>query len=95
MNGTRPDAAAMRNAAAQVRARSERISAVASQVDSTVSSMTYAGPAADQFRSTIEVQQGLLRQAASIMAQLTDILNRGAAQVEADPLGFYQAGGRL
>ena len=90
----RPDAAGMRLAASQIRSKSDRIGVVLSRLDAQIVSMTYAGPAADQFRATMADEKRRLTEASRILAKAADVLIRGAANVEADPLGFYGSGGR-
>jgi hypothetical protein len=36
-----------------------------------------------------------LREASSVLTQAADVLMRGALAVEADPIGFYESGGRV
>lgn len=90
---TRPDAQGMRAAASQFRSKADRVATVSSRLATQLGSMTFAGPAADQFRSAVSWEQHRLKVIASALAQAADVLNQGAARVEADPLGFYGAQG--
>jgi uncharacterized protein YukE len=79
----------MRHAATQFRQKAERTGVVLSRLAAQVGSMSYAGPAADQFRASMQHEQNRLREIARVLNQVADILYEGAARVEADPLGFY------
>lgn len=79
----------MRHAASQLRSKAERTAAVLGRVDGQVSSMTFAGPAADQFRAVMGYERYRLGEIARILGQAADTLNDAANRVEADPLGFY------
>jgi len=85
----------MRHAASQIRSKADRVGVVLSRLEAQVASMTYAGPAADQFRAAMADEMRRLTEASRILAQASDVLLRGAANVEADPLGFYGSGGRV
>ena len=89
----RPDAQGMRDAAAQFRSKGDRVAVVLSRLDAPLGSMVYAGPAADQFRAAGPWERDRLRQILNALLRVTDVLNEGAARVEADPLGFYGAQG--
>ncbi|HEY4609988.1 MAG TPA: hypothetical protein VIH06_12305, partial [Ilumatobacteraceae bacterium] len=90
-----PDAAGMRFSASQIRSRADRLAVVASRLDTLLASMTFAGPAADQFHAGAMDKLQQLKQASNVLTQAADVLVRGAASVEADPLGFYGSGGRV
>ena len=90
----RPDARGMRFAAWQLRAKIDRIAAVVARLDGRVSSMAYAGPAADRFRAKVAIEVARLREVMRILDEMADALVRGAAAVEADPTGFYGGGAR-
>lgn len=77
------DAAGMRNAASQLRGRADRLAAVIRRLESETGSMTYAGPAADRFRSNMSFIDGQLAQVLQRMTEAAEILVRGAAEVEA------------
>lgn len=85
----RPDAQGMRHAASQFRSKAERVAVVMSRLDNQLSSMVYAGPAADQFRAAMSTERYRLNEIVKALAQVTDVLNDAAARVEADPLGSY------
>lgn len=89
---TRPDAMGMRHAAAQIRTKADRTFAVSGRVGRQVSSMGFAGPAANHFRLSMASEEDRLRQVAAILNQMADVLDQGAARVEADPAGFYGTG---
>ncbi len=91
----RPDAAGMRHAAAQLRTRSDRIAMVLNRLDTQVGAMAYTGPAADRFRRDMAVRSQAYRDSIRIIGTAIDLLNHGAAAVDADPTGFYSAGGRV
>lgn len=86
----RPDAAGMRYAAAQLRARQERLESVMRRLDGQVQSMVFAGPAANRFRTAIAAELDRMRQMAWVLRQAADALTQGAANVEADPTAFYR-----
>lgn len=85
----------MRFAASQIRAKVDRVGVVLARLDAELVSMTFAGPAADQFRAAMADQMRQLTEASKILARAADALIRGAANVEADPIGFYESGGRV
>ena len=91
----RPDAAGMRHAAAQLRAKSDRIAAVLNRLETQVGAMTYTGPAADRFRRDMAKRSQAYRETIRILGTAVDLLNQGAAAVDADATGFYGAGGRV
>ena len=91
MNG-RPDAMGMRYAASQLRGKADRIALVAGRLGTQVESMTFAGPAADQFRAAMRSDGAQLRAVARILAEAADALSQAATRVEADPTGFYGSG---
>jgi hypothetical protein len=66
---------------------------VVSRLDGQVGSMVYAGPAADQFRAAMNWERTRLTEIVTALGRVTDVLNEAAARVEADPLGYYGAGG--
>ena len=76
------DPASMRAAAAQLRFRAETLGDVAATVDAGCASMTYAGPAADQFHANILTNGSSLRGVAARMNELADTLVREAAVLE-------------
>lgn len=88
---SRPDAAGMRHAATQLRSKSDRVSAVLHRLEAQVDAMTFAGPAATQFRGGVDIERQRLRQIADILRQAADALSAGASRVEADPTGFYSS----
>jgi uncharacterized protein YukE len=83
----------MRHAASQFRSKGDRVAVVMSRLDSQLASMVYAGPAADQFRAAVNSERERLRQILNALTRVADVLNEGAARVEADPLGYYGAEG--
>jgi uncharacterized protein YukE len=84
----RPDAQGMRHAAAQFRSKGDRVAVVLSRLDGQLASMVYAGPAADQFRAAVNWERDRLRQILNALVRVADVLNEGAARVEADPMWF-------
>ena len=76
------DPASMRAAAAQLRVRAETLTDAGAQVDGTVACMTYAGPAADRFRTAVTGHSASLRAVCARMIALADTLVRQAAVVE-------------
>ncbi len=82
MNVVTGDPASMRAAAAQLRLRAETLTAIAGQVDSGVAGMTFAGPAADQFRAAIAGGNTNLRAVCGRMVATAETLVRHAAIVE-------------
>jgi uncharacterized protein YukE len=91
----RPDAAGMRNGAAQLRAKADRVAAMLTRLETQVGAMTYTGPAADRFRRDMATRSQVSRETIRILGTAADLLNQGAAAVDADPTGFYGAGGRV
>ena len=89
----RPDASGMRHAASQFRAKADRVAVVLSRLEGQVDAMVYAGPAADQFKAAMGTERHRLREIVTALGRVTDLLNEGAARVEADPLGFYGTSG--
>lgn len=85
----RPDAVGMRFAASQFRSKADRLGVVLGRLDGQVGSMTYAGPSADQFRAAMAEERGRLAEIMQVLGRVSDLLNDGAARVDADPLGFY------
>ena len=72
----------MRRAAAKLRARAANLKGIAARLQSQVSGMVFAGPAADRFRSTVALRcQGILGAAAE-MDKLADTFTRTAMSVE-------------
>lgn len=76
------DPAGMRTASAQLRLRAGRFSVLAAEVESSVASMSFAGPAADRWRPAVGDQSNRLRAAAERLEQDADLLVREAALVE-------------
>jgi uncharacterized protein YukE len=89
----RGDAAGMRHAASQLRSKADRVAAVAGRLEGQVAAMSFAGPAAVQFRGVIGDQVRRQREAARILNEMAGALTNAAASVEADPVGFYGSGG--
>jgi uncharacterized protein YukE len=89
----RGDAAGMRHAASQLRAKADRVSAVAGRLENQVAAMSFQGPASARFRSVIADQVSRQRQASRILGEMAGTLTQAAAAVEADPIGFYSSGG--
>jgi uncharacterized protein YukE len=85
----RPDAMGMRHAASQFHSKAERTASVSARLDAQVGAMTYAGPAADQFRAAMNQIHNALAINSGVMRQLADALNSAAVAVEADPARFY------
>jgi uncharacterized protein YukE len=81
----RSDAEGMRHAAAQLRGKADRIAMVLARLDRQVASMTYAGPAADEFRGVMAAQRVQLRETTRILCETADILSRSAVRAETDP----------
>lgn len=88
---TQPAAAGMRHAATQLRSKSDRVATVLSRVNAQVAAMTYAGPAADQLRAAMSHEQSAMKESVRILGEAADIMDRGAARLEADPLAFGAA----
>jgi uncharacterized protein YukE len=89
----RPDVNGMRHAASQFRLKADRANTVSRRLDSQLSAMAFAGPAANQFRNAVAWEQHRLREIARLLVQAADVLNTSANRVELDPLGFYGAQG--
>jgi uncharacterized protein YukE len=89
---TRPDAQGMRHAASQFLSKRDRVAAVINRLERQVQSMSFAGPAADEFRAAIGAETARLRQIANILGQAADVLHSAAANVEADPVAWYSGG---
>ena len=85
----RPDAQGMRHAAAQFRSKADRVGVVVNRLDAQLASMSFAGPAADQFRGALSWERHRLWELVKVLGRAGEVLNEGAARVEADPLGFY------
>jgi uncharacterized protein YukE len=79
----------MRIAASQFGSKADRTAVVLSRLNAQVSSMVYAGPAADQFRAAMAFETDRLREIIAAIGRVVEVLNASAAKVEADPLGFY------
>lgn len=72
----------LRMAAAELNGRVDRLSAVISRVDTQIASMTYAGPAADRFRSSLAYYRSELMKTHANMTETVNILNRAAQSEE-------------
>jgi uncharacterized protein YukE len=83
----------MRIAASQFGSKADRAAVVLSRLNAQVNSMVYTGPAADQFRAAMAFEMERLREIIAAIHRVVEVLNAGAAKVEADPLGFYGAQG--
>ena len=88
----RPDAQGMRHAAGQFRSKGDRVAVVTSRLELQLGSMSFTGPAADEFRAAINGELGRLREITRILGQAADLLYSSAASVEADPSAFYSPG---
>lgn len=93
MMPVRPDAQGMRHAASQFRSKADRVAIVLNRLNGQVNTMVYAGPAADQFRAAMDWERSRLAEIVTALGRVADVLNDAAAKVEADPLGYYGAGG--
>lgn len=82
----------MRHAASQLRSKAERVTAVANRLDADVAALIFTGPAADRFRGSMAREVQDLRTVARVMNDTAATLTKGAADVEADPAGFYGDG---
>jgi hypothetical protein len=82
----------MRHSAGQFRSKGDRTALVASRLETQIGGMSFMGPAADELRAAINAELGRLREITRILGQAADLLNSAAANVEADPLGFYSPG---
>ncbi len=89
----RGDAAGMRHAASQLRSKADRVAAVAGRLEHQVAAMSFAGPAAAQFRGEITDQVRRQRELSRILDEMAGALTNAAVAVEADPVGFYGSGG--
>ena len=89
----RGDAAGMRHAASQLRARADRAAAVAGRLENQVAAMSFKGPASARFRAVIADQVSRQRQASRLIGEAAGTLTQAAASVEADPIGFHSPGG--
>jgi uncharacterized protein YukE len=87
------DAAGMRSAAAQLRGRADRLSAVIARLQSQTGSMSYTGPAAERFRVAINDNTDQLAEVRRMMAETADILLNSAAQTEANGASAERAQG--
>ena len=76
------DPAGMRASAAQLRLRAETLSGIVAHVEAGVAAMTYAGPAADRFRSSVASSNTNLRAVSERMSHVAETLQRQAAVVE-------------
>ncbi len=72
----------MRHAAAQLRERADRLASVISRIDGQLTSMSYSGPAADRFRSTMAGHRSTLTGVHGHMTETVNILLRGAQAEE-------------
>lgn len=76
-----PDQAAnIRATGARLEERAEQISTVIRRIDTTLAQMTFAGPAADQFRRTTLVHRTVLVEARTSLVNGAGILRRAAAR---------------
>jgi len=82
----------MRHAAGQFRSKADRIAAVIARLESQLAAMSFTGPAADEFRAGMNAEVARLREVRRVFGEAVDLLNSGAANVEADPMGFYSPG---
>jgi uncharacterized protein YukE len=76
------DPVAMREAAARLRMRAERLASIAGTIGNQVSTMVYAGPGADRFRTATVGQNQRMLQVSARLHDLADSVMRSAAQVE-------------
>jgi uncharacterized protein YukE len=81
----------MRIAASQFGSKADRTAVVVNRLNAQVNSMIYTGPAADQFRAAMSFEIERLREIIAALGRVVELLNAGAAKVEADPSGFYGA----
>jgi uncharacterized protein YukE len=77
------DAAGMHHAAAQISAKADQLAGLVRQLDSQVSAMTYAGPAADRFRADVAVHRGNLVETQRMLRNTAEILIQAAVSAEA------------
>jgi len=89
---TRPDAQGMRHSADQFRSKGDRTAVVTNRLEAQIGSMSFMGPAADELRAAINAELGRLREITRMLGQAAELLYSAAANVEADPLGFYSPG---
>ena len=80
----RPDVEGMRSAATQLRGKVDRIATVLSRLDRQVASMTYAGPAADQFHVVMANERVQLLETTRILSETAGVLTRSASRAEID-----------
>jgi hypothetical protein len=73
----------MQRLAAELRSDADRAEAVARDVDRSVQTMQFQGPAAERMRTASRSWTGLVRQHCAELRGLADTLARSAGQVEA------------
>jgi hypothetical protein len=78
----------MRHAAAALRDRADRLGAMAAQLDTTLATMTFAGPAADRFRASSTFTRDELVKLRGLLLQSVETLLQGAAADEAGATRF-------
>lgn len=81
----------MRSGAEQLRIRADRLRAYASEVATHIDSMTFAGPAADRFRTQTTERLIRLRAAAARLDEGASALVRSAAQIELQQMNINRS----
>ncbi len=92
INGVAEDPSALRNAAAQLRREADVVATSARSTSQRVAAMTFAGPAADQFRAGISSQGGTAERIASRLLDLAAWLEGCAHQAEVEIAARRAAG---
>jgi len=77
------DAEAMRRSAAGLRSRAQALGRIGARLDTQVAGMTYRGPAAERFRTTVAARRSEIARAAGELESMADALARAAITVEA------------
>lgn len=86
------DPAAMRSVAAAARREIDLIRTLGSSVNGTLSSMSYAGPAADRFFECVRHCAGTMPQIADRLADVAARLERAAWEAEVELAARRSAG---
>ena len=73
----------MRHAASQIGAKADVIAGLVGRLDTQVSAMTYAGPAADRFRAEGADQRARMLEVQRILRNCAEILNNAATAAAA------------
>lgn len=92
VNGVAEDPASLRSAAAQLRREADVVVTASRTTSQRVAAMTFAGPAADQFRTGISSAGSTAEQVAARLLDLAGWLERCAVEAELEIAARRAAG---